>query len=223
MRLSLLNPNRITLISFVLIVCAFTINTNAQKRRVSAYMFKPHWFTGGNLGANTYAGEGWGSYSPFQSMGFVGRVAGGYNLSPVLGFRAMAGYATHTWPDIRFSNMNLTFGAENITADILINMSNLIQGYYLVRPLDISLYGGLGFSHRDKAIFVTDLSTYLGRGGVQADWHLTQYWDINLMAELNMTSDKYNEYSVGFPSDLYPALTVGLTYHFRDACSVCGK
>lgn len=223
MKYQTLKVNRIKFISLILFVCTFTINVNAQKRRVSAFIFQPHWYLGANMGLNTFVGEGWGVYSPLQSLGFSGRVAGGYNFSPVIGFRAMAGYATHNWPDIRYSDMNLAFGAENVTADVMVNMSNLIAGYYLTRPLDISLYGGAGFSHRDKAVFINDLSTYIVRGGLQADLHLTQFWDLNLMAELNVAPDNYNEYSVGAPFDIYPAITVGLTYHFRDACGVCGR
>ena len=223
MRYQTLNADRIKLIFIIVFVCSFTINISAQKRKISAYIFHPHWYLGANLGLNTYVAEGWGAYSPLSSLGASGSVTGGYSFLPTLSFQATGTYGLYTWPDIRFSNVDHTFGAQNITADLVLNLSNLIKGYYLVRPLDISLYGGAGFSYRQKAAFTSDLFTYLGHAGLQADWHLTQLWDLNIMAEVNVTSDNNNEYNADTPFDMYPALKVGLTYHFRDACSVCGK
>lgn len=223
MRYQTLNTNRIKCFFVIAFVCVYAVSLNAQKRKISAYIFHPHWYLGANVGVNTYVAEGWGAYSALSSIGGSGSVTGGYSFMPALSLQATGTYAMHNWPDIRFSNLNYKFAAQNITADLVLNLSNLIQGYYLVRPLDISLYGGAGFSYRNKADFNSDLFTYISHGGLQADWHLTQFWDINIMAELNVTSDNYNEYAVGAPIEMYPALKLGFTYHFRDACSVCGK
>lgn len=211
-------------IALILILLNFTssIQTiDAQRRKTSLFIFTPHWYLGANAGMNSYWAEGWDKYSPSQSVGYLSRISAGYNFNEVLGARGMIGYSAHNWPEIRMSDFNYSFSAANIIIDNTINMSNLIDVYYLNRPIDILLFGGLEFSYRERAKFRTDLYTCLLRGGLQIDYRLTSFWDLNLSTELNIAPDNYNDYAVGRPVDIYWGLTLGITYNFRNSCNIC--
>lgn len=211
------------IVSAFVFLASISWSVSAQNRRVSLYIFQPHWYLGGHAGVNSFVAEGIGSYSPLESLGMMARISGGYDFSSVFGVRGTAGIVTHTWPDIRTANTIVDFGAQNLNADLTINLSNLIKGYYLARPLDILLYGGAGVTHRNQALFTSDLITYTARAGLQADIHLSQVWDMNLMGEMNISSDNYNDHPVGFAFDLYPTVAIGFTYHFRTSCNVCDR
>lgn len=205
---------------------SFTLNAQTASTTSSVKSpFQPGWYVGANGGWNLYLAEGNNFFdknkpsyvSLKDNSGFLGRLALGYNFTPTIGLRGMMGYSYHYWPDTRFKNPDGSYvvdswGAENLTADLMVNLSNWWGGYNPKRLLDISLYAGPGFAHRDKANFPSDFYTLIGRGGVEGDFRLTSRLDLNLMAELNAVGDNYNNYVVTFPLDVYGAITVGLTY-----------
>jgi len=205
------------LIMLLFFVSAIVVN--AQK--ISGFIFKPDVYIGANMGLNTFLGEGCSTYSKIQSSGFIGRATIGYNLTPVIGVRGFMGYASHNWPDSRFrssdgSLRSVSFDAQMLTVDLTVNLSNWLSYYNRNRTFDFSVFAGTGITHRDKASFSSDLFSSIGRGGLQGDFHLSSFIDLNLIAETNFTGDNYNNFKPGFlPFDVYTAFTVGLSYHFR--------
>ena len=210
-----------------LLLFAFIITVKAQK--ISGFIFKSDAYIGANVGLNTFLAEGSTTYSKTQSSGFIGRSTIGYNLSPVIGVRGLMGYASHNWPDFRFRSSDgslrlVSFDAQMLTVDLTVNLSNWLSYYNRNRTFDLSVFAGTGVTHRNKAAFNNDLISYLGRGGLQGDFHLSSFIDLNLIAETNFTGDNYNNYKVGFlPFDVYTAFTVGLSYHFRSAGAIFSK
>lgn len=203
---------------FIIIFSLISVTASSQhsSRGVSAYIFHPEWYSGANAGLNSYWAEGMGGYiktQPLSTIALMGRFTAGYNFTPVLGVRGMLGYAGHSWAQ---STPAIVFGAENLTVDVTANLSNLKGGYNLHRRFDFSVFAGLGGAYRDKSVFNPDIISLVTRGGLQADYHFNKVIDINLIAELNIVSDNYNGTPVENPPfDLYPALTVGVTYHLR--------
>lgn len=190
----------------------------AQEARVfSTKIFKPDVYIGANTGFNLYVGEVYKSYlfsNPLSAFGIIERVTIGYNFNPVLGVRSFIGYTNHTWPD---NNIPKKFSAAHLTFDLTYNLSNRIASYNLKRPMDISLFAGAGISNSLQADFPTDQLSIFVHGGLQADYRLTHFLDLNLIGDLNIVPDNYNGSGNNGtpPFDLYPSLSLGITYHFR--------
>jgi len=165
-----------------------------------------------NLGANYFLSEGYRQYTIMQALGAVGRVNIGYRFDPVFGIRAGIGITTHKWPDITKNMAISSFSAENLTADVTVNLLNLLTEYNPNRVCELSVFGGAGVGHRDKAVFPTDNITYILRAGLQADYRLSPVLSLNLEGEVNLVDDNYNNLIDGLPFDIYPAISVGLTY-----------
>ena len=207
----------------VLILCSQQVNNPTTAA------FRPGWYIGANGGVNVYVAEGNNFLNPNKdyyfslndNLGSMGRIVVGYDFTPVFGVRGLLGSAFHYWPDIRFKNPNGSykieaFGAQNLTGDLMLNISNWWGGYNPTRLINVSLFAGGGFVHRDKSNFSNDWITASGRGGMQADFRLSHALDLNLIAEVNVLGDNYNDYITSLPIDIYGGVTVGFTYHFGE-------
>jgi hypothetical protein len=187
--------------------------------RVSGYIFEPGWYVGGNIGPNYFLGEGAGSLVKtisLRPLGMMGRASMGYNFTPLWGVRGMFGASQH---NSVYADVVTSFGSENLTLDATLNLSNLKAFYNLYRPADFSLFAGLGVAYRnqinDTQLGIIDPAIFpVFRGGLQLDYHITQVIDFNVMGELNMMSDNFNGNVSGVPVDMYPAVTIGISYHF---------
>ena len=140
----------------------------AQQRRVSAFIFQPEWYAGLHAGVNMMVAEGFPSYNWLQSTGVSARPVIGYQFSPALGVRGILGVQSHRWNDTR-SNGNdsvLSFGSQTLQADIMLNATNLLFGYTLNAPLDVSIFAGVGALHRNTILPDNGYFSYLIRGGI---------------------------------------------------------
>jgi hypothetical protein len=165
-------------------------------------------------GPNFVVGEGFPYSSLFDAMGAQVNPVIGYQFSPVISLRAGLDIAQFNWPKIP-GNTILSAGSQSIYLDAVLNLSNAFATYDLYRVLDISIFGGAGLLFRSKGDYVAPFNAFFGRVGGQFDVHLTQFVDLNLRADLNITSDIYNEVIGGAPVEILPAAMVGITYHFR--------
>ena len=192
---------------------------NAQYSRNMTY--KSDFYIGVNAGVSYYIGEGVATYlksNGLDPLGSVTRLTMGYNVSPIIGVRAFFGLSQQNWPDTRLPLLSdntypvKSFGAENLTADITVNLSNWWIGYDQYRTLDISAFGGVGAGvllHNIKS----GMFSPIGRLGLEGDFHITPTLFLNVMGEANMVGDNYNDYVDGLPFDFYPVLSIGFTYH----------
>ena len=217
-------------ISTVLFVFAFSGFIHAQEpQKTDSYLFKPGWYVGANGGYNLFLGEGnnflnplMGNNKPYvfnlkDNGSFLGRAVLGYTFSPTIGLRGMLGYVNTSWPNASISNINV-FSSENLTADVVWNLSNLNNKYNPNRKMDFSLFAGLGMGYRNMVV-KDNLSPLSGllRAGVQGDYKLTSDWALNVILEGNLTTDNYNDFVIDpLPFDLFAALTVGVTYRLPE-------
>lgn len=210
----------------ILIINSITVN--GQYRIKSN--FHPEWVVGANVGLNAFVSEGIKEYlsQPLTAVGFTGNAIVGYNFTRTIGVRGSIGIVNHNWPDVRGSidhSTNLyqviSFNAENINVDMLVNLNSVLSINSVRSPLKVGIFGGLGLVHRDQAKFSTELIAMDLRLGLQGDYNIMQNIDLNVITELNVVDDKYNEYATpdGFLYDLYPTLKVGVTYHIKPSKS----
>ena len=211
----------------ILLFIGLSFTVQAQYKKDVAY--KPQIYIGVNAGLNSYWGEGVPQYiikNPLASLGPLFRLNMGYNISPYFGVRSFLGFVGHNWPNDPINNNSvLFFNAENLTVDFMVNLSNVFY-YKQVRSFNLYLFGGAGAAFRNPApLLPGSFLTPILRGGLQGDIALTKTLDLNVSGELNLVTDAFNGYPPtgfdGMPFDLYPALSVGLTYHFN-AIGRCG-
>ena len=185
--------------------------------------YRQGWFVGANAGGNLFMGDGnnfmvpGSVFSLSQNSSYLGRVVAGYNFTPVVAVRGMAGYVDSRWPLL--TGGIVEFNAENLTADVVVNLSNWWSGYIPNRKVDFSAFAGAGAAYRNSVIYpANNLSrvSEIGRAGVQGDYHFTPEWALNLILEGNVATDNYNDLAdFGMP-DAFVALTVGLTYRLPE-------
>jgi OmpA-OmpF porin, OOP family len=214
------------------LVMGFALSLNAQEQKKPvANTFKPGWFIGANVGINTFLGEGNNFVTPnnlhyfslIKNSSFLGRAELGYDFTSVVGVRGFLGFVNTSWPDMRLAQNTdgsypaVKFGSENLTADLMINLSNWWAGYNPDRKIDISVFAGGGAGYLNNNVKYSNFAA-IGRGGIQGDYHLSPVLDLNLIAEGNIASDNYNDLIVSpLPFDLFSAVTVGLTYRLPEA------
>lgn len=194
----------------------------AQEKTDNSSSFKPGWYIGINGGTNFFMGEGNNFFSknkdyvdPWKKFGWLGRVAVGYDFTPVIGLRGMLGYHAFNWTTVPVaadgSYPVYKFSSENLSADMMVNLSNWWGGYKK-RTVDFSAFVGLGGAYlNDNSVKASVAGMF--RGGLQSDLHLSDAVSINLMLDGNISTDNYNDLTFSpSPVDIFPELTLGLTY-----------
>ncbi len=216
------------LIVITLLCIGISQITNSQKIiNTKSGPFQPGWYIGANGGVNWFMGEGNNflsddkpSVSPAKNMDFLGRIELGYKITPVVSVRGMLGYTDINWNTVPAGTPTINFSSENLTADVVFNLSNL-KGYNPNRKFDFSIFAGIGGAYRNQVIYpANNLPQVVGivRGGLQGDYHLSPVWALNLILEGNVATDNYNDVAVApLPFDLMPALSFGLTYRLPEA------
>lgn len=177
--------------------------------------FHPHLYMGASAGINSYWGEGYTDYMlehAQNSLGFIGRVSLGYNFTSVLGLRGSFGYSQHNWPNTNNNYIVQSFEARNFMADITVDVTNWVGGYDYNQTFNLVVFGGAGAANQ----YTLQLWSSVLHGGLQGNFRLSKYVDFNLAAEANIVQDEYNDLiKESTPVDVYPAVTIGLTYHFK--------
>ncbi len=187
--------------------------------------FKPGWFIGLNGGANWFLGEGnnfidgtdRNSWSIGKSMGYLGRLELGYNFNSVYGLRFMAGYNQYNQ-----YTKNRTTGVENVrpfagetlSADLMMNLTNLVKGYDPNRKFTLGAFAGLGLAYMNDNVITSNIGGSLLRGGVQGNYHITPAWALSLIAEANLMSDNTNDGVSDLFFDMSPDVAVAISYRF---------
>lgn len=205
----------------------FSVVVNAQYSKTVTYT--SNFYIGANIGLNYFAGDGVQTYLKTNTMdpfGYVGRITIGYTITPVIGVRSFFGHSQYNWPDIYQSGkLNppytvLSFGAENITLDLMINLTNWWGGYKNDPGFNLSVFAGGGGALLLKNTAYSKFAL-IGRGGLQGDFHLNSNLDLNLIGEVNAAGNNYNDYDNGnrsLPYDVFPVLSVGITYYLYNKC-----
>ena len=211
---------------------------NAQDAPKTEYVFNPHWYVQGQIGAQYTLGEvKFGDLlSPNIQLG-VGR-----QFTPIWGARfsinawqSKGGINEYSWTDgakVGKEKYNWKYIAPQL--DATFNLSNAIAGFNPNRTVSVGLLAGIGaniaFSNDDAvALAPTDAThnhgsenmkyawdgtkvRFLGRFGANVDFRIDDAWSIGVEATANVTTDKYNSKKAG-NGDWYFNALVGVRYN----------
>ena len=212
---------------------------NAQDAPKTEYVFNPHWYVQGQIGAQYTLGEvKFGDLlSPNIQLG-VGR-----QFTPIWGAR----FSINAWQskgginEYDNSTNGAWIGKEKYDwkyiapmIDGTLNLSNALCGYNPTRTVSVGLLAGIGlnvgFSNDDAvALAPTDAThnhgsenlkyawdgtkvRFLGRFGANVDFRIDDAWSIGVEATANVTTDKYNSKKAG-NGDWYFNALVGVRYN----------
>lgn len=212
----------------VLMFVGWSIIASAQDVKKTDSQFKPGWYLGLNGGINWFLGEGnnvldaTGNHWSFaKSMGYLGRLEAGYQFNPIYALRGMVGFNQfnhYTQPTINGvpTDGNNLFTGETLSADLLMNITNLTQGYSANRKLSLSAFAGLGLAYMNENSQFNNLAGSFLRGGLQGNYNITPALALNLIAELNIQSDNTNDMDGGLFFDMSPDLSLGLAYRLPE-------
>ena len=228
-KLSLMKKLMITAV-FLALALASGIKAQSQSKSDST-AFKPGWYITANGGVSWILAEGNNFlrssvndyFSLLNNGGLSARLGAGYDFTPVYGVRSYLGYTATNWPDWRNNFDFKSFDAYYLNADFVMNLSNLIKGYNPKRFVDFAAFAGLGGDLRNQGDLTSNWLNLVGRIGAQADFKLSKQLALNLIGDVTLAGDKYNDYSGGTPVDLLPALSLGLTYRFGNSFGFMGQ
>ena len=211
---------------------------NAQDAPKTEYVFNPHWYVQGQIGAQYTLGEvKFGDLlSPNIQLG-VGR-----QFTPIWGARfsinawqSKGGINEYSWTDgakVGKEKYNWKFIAPQL--DATFNLSNAIAGFNPNRTVSVGLLAGIGaniaFSNDDAVALAATADKhnhgsenlkyawdgtkvrFLGRFGANVDFRIDDAWSIGVEATANVTTDKYNSKKAG-NGDWYFNALVGVRYN----------
>ena len=211
---------------------------NAQDAPKTEYVFNPHWYVQGQIGAQYTLGEvKFGDLlSPNIQLG-VGR-----QFTPIWGAR----FSINAWQSKGGINeYSLTDGAKvgkekydwkyiSPMIDGTLNLSNALCGYNPTRTVSVGLLAGIGlnvgFSNDDAVALAATAAThnhgsenltyawdgtkvrFVGRVGANVDFRIDDAWSIGIEANANVLSDNYNSKKAG-NCDWYFNALVGVRYN----------
>jgi hypothetical protein len=197
-------------LAYLLLICTWTANAQYAK---NAFNY-PYMYVGANAGLNYFMGESaltLQTANLLSGISYSGRISIGYNFSNILGFRGLLGFNDHNYPDDRKSFAITHFTSETVSADLMLNLSNLIN-YKLKSPFYLSVFVGGGMAYLPYNNKYSNLAL-LSRVGLQADFKLSPNVYLNLIGEANVAQDQYNDYVAGKPVDVFPLIAVGISYY----------
>ena len=211
---------------------------NAQDAPKTEYVFNPHWYVQGQIGAQYTLGEvKFGDLiSPNIQLG-VGR-----QFTPIWGAR----FSINAWQSKGGINeYSLTDGAKvgkekydwkyiSPMIDGTLNLSNALCGYNPTRTVSVGLLAGIGlnvgFSNDDAVALAATAGNhnhgsenltyawdgtkvrFVGRVGANVDFCIDDAWSIGIEANANVLSDNYNSKKAG-NCDWYFNALVGVRYN----------
>ena len=211
---------------------------NAQDAPKTEYVFNPHWYVQGQIGAQYTLGEvKFGDLlSPNIQLG-VGR-----QFTPIWGARfsinawqSKGGINEYSWTDgakVGKEKYNWKYIAPMV--DGTLNLSNALCGYNPNRVVNVGLLAGIGlnvgFSNDDAVALAATTAEhnhgsenlnyawdgtkvrFVGRVGANVDFRIDDAWSIGIEANANVLSDNYNSKKAG-NGDWYFNALVGVRYN----------
>ena len=210
---------------------------NAQDAPKTEYVFNPHWYVQGQVGAQYTLGEvKFGDLiSPNIQLG-VGR-----QFSPILGARfsvnawqSKGGINEYSWDNgAQVGKEKFSWKYISPMIDGTLNLSNAFCGYNPNRTVNVGLLAGIGLNvgfSNDDAVALAAVEghnhgsenfdkiwdgtkvRFVGRFGANVDFRIDDAWSIGIEANANVLSDAYNSKKAG-NADWYFNALVGVRYN----------
>lgn len=194
-----------------------------EQEQKTEYVFNPHWYIQGQVGAQYTLGEL--SFSDHISPN--AQIGIGYNINSVFGLRLAvnAWQSTAGWekPDNTYNKYDWKWNYVSPNLDLTFNLSNLICGFNPNRILNVSVYAGAGANiawgneeaneikaKLDKEVYkdfgANENLDYLWEGtnarfnaqaGIMADFRVSDRISLGLEVQANTLSDRYNSKRAG--------------------------
>ena len=217
------------------------LTASAQDAPKTEYVFNPHWYVQGQIGAQHTLGEvKFGDLlSPNIQLG-VGR-----QFSPVWGARfsinawqSKGGINEYSWDPkangAKIGKEKYSWKYISPMIDGTLNLSNALCGYNPNRAVSVGILAGIGlnvgFSNDDAFALAATAAThnhgsenldyawdgtkvrFVGRVGANVDFRINDAWSLGIEANANVLSDKYNSKKAG-NGDWYFNALVGVRYN----------
>lgn len=212
------------------------LTASAQEAPKTEYVFNPHWYVQGQIGAQHTLGEiKFGDLiSPNIQLG-VGR-----QFNPVVGARLSVNFwqskgGINYWNTEGKNSEKYDWKYVSPMVDATFNLSNLFCGYDPTRTVNFGLLAGLGlnvaFSNDDAVKLATSLAgantgaenmayawdgtkvRLAGRLGANLDFRISDAVSVGVELNANFTGDRYNSKRAG-NSDWYFNALAGIRYNF---------
>ena len=213
------------------------LTASAQDAPKTEYVFNPHWYVQGQVGAQYTLGEvKFGDLiSPNIQLG-VGR-----QFSPILGARfsvnawqSKGGINEYSWDNgAQVGKEKFSWKYISPMIDGTLNLSNAFCGYNPNRTVNVGLLAGIGLNvgfSNDDAVALAAVKghnhgsenfdkiwdgtkvRFVGRFGANVDFRIDDAWSIGIEANANVLSDAYNSKKAG-NADWYFNALVGVRYN----------
>lgn len=213
------------------------------------YVFQPHWYIQGQVGGQETLGETvFGRLASFNAQ-----IAGGYQFTPVFGARVVVNGYTSKGSMTLTPNVGYTDGTSMRqdwkwnyiapTANLTVDLTNLIGGFNPARIVSAGIFGGVGANiawNNDEAVkanaalrefafpqtasccgtvdplqllWTGTKTRFLGQFGAFCDFNITSNLKVGLELQANVLPDSYNSKKAG-NADWYFNGLVGVKYAF---------
>ncbi len=186
------------------------------------YVFKPHLYIQAQAGAGHTLGE----IDFAETTAFNAQLGLGYQITPVVGLRLSAnGWTGRAGMDYNDQTLKWKYKYVAPMLDVTFNLSNLICGFNPNRVFNLSVFLGgganiawendeaasasakltsltaqssIGYEGENLAYLWDGTKTrFVGRGGIQADFRLSDAVSIGLEVNANCLNDHYNSKRAG--------------------------
>ena len=227
------------LLSASFALCAAFMANAQEAAEETEYVFQPHWYIQGQVGMQETLGEtSFGRLSSFNAQ-----IGAGYRFNPVLGARLVFNGLNSKGSitiDGKRSDWKWNYIAP--TADVTVDLTNLIGGFNPERLVSAGVFAGIGANiawKNDEANTVNnalkgslygdlaenarpDVLRYIWSGtktrfvtqfGAFVDFNLTNNLKLGLELQANVLPDGYNSKKAG-NADWYFNGLVGVKYSF---------
>ena len=231
--------NKLLLSASFALCAAFAANAQVVEEEVTEYVFQPHWYIQGQVGMQETLGEtSFGRLSSFNAQ-----IGVGYRFNPVLGARLVFnGLNSKGSITIDGARSDWKWNYIAPTANLTVDLTNLIGGYNPERLVSAGIFGGVGANiawKNDDANAVNTALTnklyadlpagerpdvlryiwdgtktrFVGQFGAFVDFNLTSNLKLGVELQANVLPDGYNSKKAG-NADWYFNGLVGVKYSF---------
>lgn len=188
---------RLTILLVVLLTSWGKVTAQGQSE-----VFRPHWYLLPQVGVNWVEGEA--SFS--KQLSPAAALYGGYQMTPLWGVRAgISGWEAHNWQAHPKAKYKWNYIQPQV--DVTISLSNLLSSWKPRRRLNAYVFLGVGMAfafNNDEAnklheeggnfekLWTGSKSMFAARGGVGADYRLSNRLSISVEAVANMLPEDFN-------------------------------
>ncbi len=221
-----------SLLALAVGVCALSMNAQTEATESTVYDFQPHWFGQAQIGVQETLGESsFGKLLTFPN----GQIAGGYQATPIWGFRAAfdIGMSRGSIKVDDLARQKWQYDYASLGIDALFDVTNVVWGFNPERLVSWNLIAGVGMNvawHNNGAnqvsqrlvandypalahVWSGSLWRPYGRLGTSVDFRWTDNLKVGLELQANFITDQYN--SKHAPNcDWYFNAFVGVKYAF---------